>query len=100
VRPYPSLGVLIAVRVAQGVCGGLLVPAGQTILGQAAGVTALFLGLRIIPRGQARTAGHLDVTGLLLVSSGLPLLTYGIIAASAAHSITGAPALTRQVTAA
>jgi EmrB/QacA subfamily drug resistance transporter len=135
----PGLGVLIALRVAQGVCGGLLVPTGQTILGQAAGPTrmgrvmntvgiavvlapaigpaigglliahlswrwlflinvpvgaiALILGLRVLPRGQARTAGRLDLNGLLLVSAGLPLLTYGIIAASAARSITGAPAL-------
>lgn len=33
----PSLGPLIALRVLQGLCAGLLVPAGQTILGQAVG---------------------------------------------------------------
>ena len=33
----PSIGILIALRVIQGICGGLLTPAGQTIMGQAAG---------------------------------------------------------------
>ena len=33
----PTIGVLIVLRVAQGVAGGLIVPAGQTLVGQAAG---------------------------------------------------------------
>jgi EmrB/QacA subfamily drug resistance transporter len=33
----PSLGALIVLRVIQGATGGLLIPAGQTVLGQAAG---------------------------------------------------------------
>jgi EmrB/QacA subfamily drug resistance transporter len=33
----PGIGVLIVLRVVQGVAGGLLVPAGQTVIGQAAG---------------------------------------------------------------
>jgi EmrB/QacA subfamily drug resistance transporter len=33
----PDIAVLIVLRIAQGVAGGLLVPAGQTVIGQAAG---------------------------------------------------------------
>jgi MFS family permease len=33
----PSIAALIALRVAQGLAGGLLIPAGQTVLGQAGG---------------------------------------------------------------
>jgi MFS family permease len=33
----PTIAVLIVLRIAQGVAGGLLVPAGQTVIGQAAG---------------------------------------------------------------
>jgi EmrB/QacA subfamily drug resistance transporter len=136
----PNIGMLIALRVAQGVAGGLLVPTGQTIVGRAAGpgrmgrvmntvgiavvlapaigptigglliahlswrwlflinipvgAIAFALGLRILPRDQTRAAGPLDRTGLLLVTAGLPLLTYGIITASDQRSITDARALT------
>lgn len=132
----PSIEVLIALRVVQGLAGGLLTPAGQTIMGQAAGpsrmgrvmntvgialvlapalgptigglliahlswrwlflinlpvgLVAFALGLWIVPRGERAVAGPLDFVGFLLVGSGLPLLSYGIITASAERSITGA----------
>jgi EmrB/QacA subfamily drug resistance transporter len=134
----PSIEVLIALRVAQGLAGGLLTPAGQTIMGQAAGpsrmgrvmntvgialvlapalgptigglliahlswrwlflinlpvgLVAFALGLWIVPRGERGVAGPLDFVGFLLVGSGLPLLSYGIITASAERSVTGASA--------
>jgi EmrB/QacA subfamily drug resistance transporter len=119
-----DIGWLIALRVAQGLSAGLLIPAGQTILGQAVGpgrlgrvmavlgvaVTAapalgplvgglvvqnaswpwlflinlpigaagLALGLRYVPRGEPGDVGRLDRTGLVLLSTGLPLVVYGL----------------------
>jgi len=130
----PNLGFLVVTRLLQGAAGGLLVPAGQTILGGVAGpsrmgrvmntagtavvlapaigpavgglmiaslswhwlfllnipigVVALVLGLRFIPRGETGTAGKLDTLGLVLLSTGLPLVTYGIIAGTSDRSIT------------
>jgi EmrB/QacA subfamily drug resistance transporter len=121
-----DVGWLIALRVVQGLSAGLLIPAGQTILGQAVGpgrlgrvmsvlgvaVTAapalgplvgglllgaaswpwlflinlplgaagLALGWRYVPRGEPAAVGRLDLAGLLLVSTGLPLLVYGCTA--------------------
>jgi EmrB/QacA subfamily drug resistance transporter len=42
------------------------------------GVIAVIAALRILPRGHHRDAGPLDVRGLLLMSTGLPLVTYGL----------------------
>jgi EmrB/QacA subfamily drug resistance transporter len=42
------------------------------------GVMAVIAALRILPRGHHRDAGPLDVRGLLLMSTGLPLVTYGL----------------------
>jgi EmrB/QacA subfamily drug resistance transporter len=42
------------------------------------GVIAVVAALRILPRGHHRDAGPLDVRGLLLMSTGLPLVTYGL----------------------
>src|SRR4051795_8831290 len=42
------------------------------------GVAALILGLRGLPRSEPRDAGRLDVRGLLLAISGMPLITYGL----------------------
>lgn len=140
----PNLPVLVVLRVVQGVTGGLLIPAGQTILGQAAGprrmgrvmntvgiavvlapaigptvgglliahlswrwlflinipigVIALLLGLRIVPRGQRGSAAPFDATGFILVSAGLPLLTYAIITASTRRSITTPAVLATGIT--
>jgi EmrB/QacA subfamily drug resistance transporter len=121
----PTLPLLILGRLIQGVGGGLLVPAGQTILARSAGpgrmgrvmstagiavvlapaigpavgglliahlswrwlflvnvpigITAFILGRRTLPV-QARSQNeHADVTALVLLCAGLPLLSYGII---------------------
>ena len=37
----PTMGLLVAARVAQGVAGGLLLPAGQTVIAQVAGRAAM-----------------------------------------------------------
>lgn len=135
-----SIGLLIALRVLQGLAGGLLIPAGQTLLGQAAGparmgrvmstagiavvlapalgptvgglliahlawqwlflinipvgVLSFVLGLRILPRGTGGEAGPLDVLGLLLVVSGLPLLVYGITEAGDRGTLSATPVWT------
>jgi EmrB/QacA subfamily drug resistance transporter len=46
------------------------------------GIIALVLGLRFVPRGEQNATARLDVAGLLLVTTGLPLLIYGITAAA------------------
>ncbi|MBT2513649.1 DHA2 family efflux MFS transporter permease subunit [Arthrobacter sp. ISL-30] len=119
-----SVEWLIAARVVQGLCAGLLIPAGQTILGQAVGphrlgrvmaslgvavtlapalgpalggillhvaswpwlflinlplgAAGLALGGRYVPRDKAGTTERLDLTGLLLVSIGLPLVVLSL----------------------
>jgi EmrB/QacA subfamily drug resistance transporter len=42
------------------------------------GVVAFILGLRGLPRAEPQDAGRLDVFGLLLVVTGMPLITYGL----------------------
>jgi EmrB/QacA subfamily drug resistance transporter len=121
----PTAGVLIAARVLQGLAGGVMLPAGQTVIAQAAGkerlgrvmsvvgtalvlapalgpivgaetlihlswpclflvnipvgAVALWLGLRVIPRGdRARQHARFDLLGFVLVGSSLPLITYAI----------------------
>jgi len=121
-----TAGQLIAARVLLGLCGGLLVPVGQMLLGMAAGpgrmgrlmgtmgivvvlapaigstvgsallawqgwqwlfwinlplgLAALLAGWRWLPRAQAGEAGSLDILGLILLTLGLPLMTWGVFA--------------------
>src|SRR3984893_10073999 len=42
------------------------------------GVVAFIAGLRGLPRSEPQDAGRLDVLGLLLVITGMPLITYGL----------------------
>ncbi|HEX8065199.1 MAG TPA: MDR family MFS transporter [Thermoleophilaceae bacterium] len=42
------------------------------------GVVAFLAALRGLPRGEPQDAGRLDVLGLLLVVTGMPLITYGL----------------------
>jgi EmrB/QacA subfamily drug resistance transporter len=42
------------------------------------GIVAVVAGLRILPAGKQAPAGRLDVLGLVLMATGLPLLTYGL----------------------
>ena len=42
------------------------------------GVVAIILGLRGLPRGEPQEAGRLDVVGLMLLVTGMPLITYGL----------------------
>lgn len=129
-----DLPALIVLRVAQGITGGLLLPAGQAVLGATAGpsrmgrvmntvglavvlapaigptvggllidslswrwlflvnvpigLIAIALGLRCVPSGERGTAGRFDLPGFILVGSGLPLLVYGITAASQDGTLT------------
>ncbi|WP_285032117.1 DHA2 family efflux MFS transporter permease subunit [Mycolicibacterium sp. lyk4-40-TYG-92] len=63
----PSIGLLISARVLQGLAGGVLIPAGQTLLGQAVGPDRLgrVMGTLGIAVGAAPAIGPL-VGGLLL----------------------------------
>src|SRR3954454_5718753 len=42
------------------------------------GVVAIVLGLRGLPKGERQEAGRLDVLGLVLLVTGMPLITYGL----------------------
>src|SRR5436305_399442 len=42
------------------------------------GIVAIILALRGLPRGQKQDAGRLDVLGLVLLVTGMPLITYGL----------------------
>src|SRR3954447_11063471 len=42
------------------------------------GIVAFFLGLRGLPKSEPEDAGSLDVRGLLLLVTGMPLITYGL----------------------
>lgn len=132
-----TVEALIVLRIVQGLFAGLLIPAGQTVLGQAVGphrlgrvmatlgiavtlapvlgpvigglvlhvaswpwlflinlpigAVGLLLGWRYIPRGSTTPAGRLDVPGLLLVSTGLPLLVYALTAWSERRALTVVP---------
>jgi EmrB/QacA subfamily drug resistance transporter len=120
----PNIQVLIAARLLQGVAGGLLLPAGQTVIAQAAGrelmgrvmsvvgsslvlapalgpilggwvlqdlswpwlflinlpvgAVALWLGLRIIPRGTRADTSRFDSVGFALIGVALPLIAYAV----------------------
>jgi EmrB/QacA subfamily drug resistance transporter len=120
----PDVGSLVVLRVVQGLAGGLLIPAGQTVLGQAVGprrlgrvmatlgiavslgpalgpvlgglilhsaswrwlfainvpigVVGLLLGLRHVPRGERGRTVPLDRAGLAMISTGLPLVVFGL----------------------
>lgn len=119
-----TLGGLVAARIAQGAAGGVLIPAGQTVIGQVVGagrmgrvmatlgvvvtlapalgpvvggailerttwpwlflinapvgVIGLWLGLRHVPRGASDRSERADTLGLLLLSSGMPMLLFGL----------------------
>ncbi|MPQ97187.1 DHA2 family efflux MFS transporter permease subunit [Modestobacter sp. I12A-02628] len=119
----PSLGFLVLARVLQGLAGGLLLPAGQTVIAQVAGreflgrvmsvvgtplvlgpalgpivgglltehaswpwlfvinvpvgIAGLWLGRRIIPPGRP-AAATFDGWGFMLVTVGLPCLTFAV----------------------
>lgn len=71
----PNIGLLIAARVLQGLAGGVLIPAGQTLLGQAVGPARLgrVMGTLGIAVSAAPAIGPL-VGGLLLHSLPWPWL--------------------------
>jgi EmrB/QacA subfamily drug resistance transporter len=57
------------------------------------GVLAFVAALKILPRGEREDAGRLDVRGLALMASGLPLLTYGLAEIGATGSFTATRAV-------
>src|SRR2546423_1372941 len=57
------------------------------------GVLAFAAALKILPRGEREDAGRLDVRGLALMASGLPLLTYGLAEIGATGSFTATRAV-------
>jgi EmrB/QacA subfamily drug resistance transporter len=62
------------------------------------GALAFAAALRILPRGERQEAGRLDVRGLALMVTGLPLLTYGLAEIGATGSFTASRAVVPLVT--
>jgi EmrB/QacA subfamily drug resistance transporter len=62
------------------------------------GALAFAAALRILPRGERQDAGRLDVRGLALMVSGLPLLTYGLAEIGATGSFTATRAVVPLIT--
>jgi EmrB/QacA subfamily drug resistance transporter len=52
------------------------------------GIIAVIAALRTLPRVERAPAGKLDVTGLALMASGLPLVTYGLAEIGSTGSLT------------
>jgi EmrB/QacA subfamily drug resistance transporter len=57
------------------------------------GVVAFVLALRLLPRAERQPTDRLDIRGLVLMASGVPLLTYGLAEIGATGSFTTARAL-------
>jgi EmrB/QacA subfamily drug resistance transporter len=57
------------------------------------GMFAFALALRLLPRGERAPADRIDVRGLLLLATGVPLLTYGLAEIGATGSLTAPRAL-------
>jgi len=57
------------------------------------GALAFAAGLKILPHSERQEAGRLDVRGLALMASGLPLLTYGLAEIGATGSFTATRAV-------
>ena len=57
------------------------------------GVIAFFLALRLLPRTEPQAVHRLDLRGLALMASGVPLLTYGLAEIGATGSLTTSRAL-------
>jgi EmrB/QacA subfamily drug resistance transporter len=57
------------------------------------GALAFAAALKILPRGERQEAGRLDVRGLALMATGLPLLTYGLAEIGATGSFTATRAV-------
>src|SRR5438105_7968201 len=57
------------------------------------GALAFALALRLLPHGEREPAGPIDVRGLLLLATGVPLLTYGLAEIGSTGSVTAAKAL-------
>jgi EmrB/QacA subfamily drug resistance transporter len=53
------------------------------------GVLAVIAALRVLPRAEARPGNRLDVRGLALMATGLPLITYGLAEVGSTGSFTG-----------
>src|SRR5919201_1800587 len=81
---------LVVFRVLQGIGGGMILPLGQMMMASAAGpkrmgrvmsivaVPAVIAAIRILPAAAGGERRELDVRGLALMITGLPLLTYGL----------------------
>jgi EmrB/QacA subfamily drug resistance transporter len=62
------------------------------------GLLALVAAVRILPTGKSEDPGRLDVVGLLLMATGLPLFTYGLAEIGVTGSFTATKAIVPVVT--
>lgn len=97
-RVMNTAGIAVVLAPAVGpTIGGLLIHSLSWrwlfLVNVPVGLVAFTLGLRHVPRGERGAAGPFDLTGFLLVVAGLPLLTYGITAASQHGTLGAVPVL-------
>ncbi|MDQ1047517.1 DHA2 family efflux MFS transporter permease subunit [Streptomyces sp. V4I2] len=129
-----DIRLLVLFRILQGLFGGLLLPAGQTVIAQVAGrnlmgrvmstagaalvlgpaagpvigglliahaswrwlflvnipvgLVGLWLGRRLIPRGEPTKAARFDAVGFVLVGAGLSAVTYAVSLSDASDGLT------------
>ena len=82
-----TAGIAVVLAPAVGpTIGGLLI-AGLSwrwlfLINLPVGLIALLVGKRVLPRDEKQQTGRPDLTGLLLLTAGLPLVVYGTIQAS------------------
>ncbi|MCC5580370.1 DHA2 family efflux MFS transporter permease subunit [Microtetraspora sp. AC03309] len=82
-RSMAVLGIPVLIGPVSGpVLGGWLIDAASWhwifLVNLPVGALALVLAARLLPGGETRQAGRLDVPGLLMLSPGLALLIYGL----------------------
>ncbi|HEY8718528.1 DHA2 family efflux MFS transporter permease subunit [Pengzhenrongella sp.] len=80
----PAVGALLLAHLSWQWLFGINLPVG---------VLGVVLGLRFVPRGERAPASRLDVSGLVLVAVGLPLVVFGITEAGSRATLTAAPVL-------
>src|SRR5438105_4159995 len=90
-----STGELVLFRVLQGIGGGMLMPIGQLMMAEAAGPKRMgrVMSIVAVPRVEPGKADRLDFRGLLLMSAGLGLLTYGLAEIGTTGSFTATKVL-------
>ncbi len=85
-----GVALVVAPALGPGLGGLLIAHAGWPwlfLVNVPVGLVAVVAGARILPREPGARSARIDVVGALLLCTGLPLLTWAIITASAQHAV-------------